>query len=364
MRGVSTVTNRKTLKMPIEQVKPGWILGKDVCSNEGSVLLAQDIILTEYGLTKLQDWGIRFVDVLMKDDPIPTPLSKPVHQHTKEDVKFFDIYIKSVNTIGQLFAEMKTAKKVPLQNFQVIAENVLEQVLGVQGVLSRLRQVKSGDEYTFNHSLNVGIYSVLIGKWLNYDEEALRKLAMAGVLHDIGKAKIPPEILSKPGPLTSDEFEVMKQHSLLGYKMIKATPGLDYEIGMAVLQHHEREDGLGYPLSLDALSIGMFAKIIAVADTYDAMTSDRVYRAKCTPYMAADVIMESSFKSLDPSIVQSFLHRITSFFFCDRVRLSNGVIGTIVNVNTLRPTRPLIQTDQGFIDLDKHNNLKIVEVLQ
>jgi HD-GYP domain-containing protein (c-di-GMP phosphodiesterase class II) len=258
---------------------------------------------------------------------------------------------------------MKTSKKIPLQEFHPVAESVLEQVLGVHGVLSRLRQVKSGDEYTFNHSLNVGIYAVLIGSWLNYDEKALRQLAMAGLLHDTGKAKISMDILGKPGPLTADEFEIMKRHSLFGYQMIKATTGIASEVGMAVLQHHEREDGTGYPLNLTSRNISMFAKIVAVADTYDAITSDRSYKAKRTAYTAADIIMKESFKTFDPVVVQSFLARITNYFFTDRVRLSNGMIGTIVSINNQRPTRPLIQTEQGFIDLDKASTLAIVEVL-
>jgi len=356
------VTDRKTLKTHISKVEPGWILGKDVCSDEGTVLLSHDTILTEYSLARLQEWNVDIVDVLL-EGPCLEPFTKPAPIYSNEDGVFLDMYERSIGTIANLFTEMKTSKMIPLQEFKPIAESVLGQVLGVRGVLTRLRQVKSGDEYTFNHSLNVGIYSALIGSWMNYDETALRQLAMAGLLHDTGKAKISMDILGKPGPLTADEFEIMKRHSLLGYQMIKATAGIAYEVGMAVLQHHERENGTGYPLKLTSENITPFAKIIAVADAYDAITSDRIYKAKRTSYMAADIIREEGFKTFDPMVVQSFLERITASFYADRVRLSNGMIGTIVSVNSERPTRPLIKTDQGFIDLDKIAELNIIEIL-
>jgi putative nucleotidyltransferase with HDIG domain len=286
-----------------------------------------------------------------------------VHDHSLEDIAFFDMYTHSVDTIGTLFDEMRTSKKVPLQGFQTVAEGILEQVLEVQGVLNRLRQVKSGDEYTYNHSLNVGIYAVLIGSWLGYDDRTLRQLAMAGLLHDVGKANVPLVILQKPASLTSAEFDVMKKHTIYGYQLVCNTAGLSRQVAMAVLQHHEREDGTGYPLKLNSRQIHPLAKIVAVADVYDAVTSNRVYRVKKTPYIAADIIMEESFKTLDPIVVQKFLEQITTYFFTDKVRLNTGVTGKIISINPLRPTRPLIQTDDGFIDLQTTPTLQIVEVL-
>lgn len=353
----------RAVRVPVAQIQPGLVLGADVCSEAGAVLLSRGTVITEYAVVRLQAWAIEYITVLSRKDSME-PQIKPLHHHSKEDIAFFDMYLHSVDTIGTLFEEMKVNKKVPLQEFQPVAEHVLEHVLGVQGVLSRLRQVKSGDEYTYNHSLNVGIYSVLIGNWFGYDEQTLRQLAMAGLLHDAGKAKISAGILKKPSRLTDEEFEEMKRHPLYGYDLVNNTAGLSRHIAMAVLQHHERENGGGYPLRLSADTIHPYAKIVAVADVYDAVTSDRVYQAKRPPYVAADIIMEESFRTLDPVIVQKFLQRITAFFFTDKVRLNNGLTGTIVNVNPLRPTRPLVQTAEGFLDLEKMPYLQIVDVIQ
>lgn len=356
------MNERRVKHIKVVYLKSGMVLGNDVMSKSGAVLLARDTILTDYTITKLRAWQVESVDVVMGPG-MDEPEIKPVREHSKEDRAFFDMYTKSVESIGVLFHEMKTGDKIPLRDFQPIAEGVLDQVLGVQGVLSRLRQVKSGDEYTFNHSMNVGIYSVLIGKWLNYDEQTLRLLAMAGLLHDTGKAKVPAEIIQKPGRLTEDEFREVKRHPLYGYQMAINTAGIPKRIAVIVLQHHERENGMGYPLSLSSGNIDVLAKIVAVTDVYDAVTSDRVYQTKRTPYVAANILMEESFQTLDPLIVQTFLTNITNFFSFDRIRLNDGQIGTIICVNRLRPTRPLIQTEQGFIDLEKTPELHIVDVI-
>lgn len=352
----------KLIRIKAAEIKKGMVLGNDVCSKSGAVLLAKDTILTDYAISKLLGWQIETVFVVAQEG-LKRPEIKPVDPFTKEDNVFFDMYLQSVETIATLFEEMKSGV-VPVESFQPIAEGILEQVLGVHGVLRRLRQVKSGDEYTFNHSMNVGIYSVLIGSWLKIGEEQLAQLAMAGLLHDAGKAKVASSILQKPGPLTPEEMTEVRRHTFYGYEMIENTKGLSVEVALAALQHHEREDGTGYPLSLDADEISPLAKIVAVADVYDAITSTRVYQAKRTPYAAMDIIIDESFRTLNPVVVQKFLSMITNYFLTDKVVLSNGQVGTIVYVNPSRPTRPLVQTKEGFIDLAKAPKLQIVDVIR
>lgn len=352
----------KVLRIDVAHAKIGMVLGGDVFSNAGVVLLARDTIITDNAIDKLQAWHIEQVEIIV--DKQDDQLEKPLPYYTKDDQAFFDMYTQSVGLIGTLFEEMKTSTIIPLQEFQPITEDILDQVLGVRGVLSRLRQVRSGDEYTFNHSMNVGIYSVLIGTWLNYDRETLHLLAMAGLLHDAGKAKIPTTIIKKPGVLTPEEFNEIKRHPFYGYQMVVNTAGMPKQVAAAILQHHERENGRGYPLKLSAKNIDQLAKVVAVADVYDAVTSNRCYQAKRTPYAAAEIIMKESFQSLDPVIAQKFLENITNYFFADKIRLNDGRIGTIVQMNRQRPNRPLIQTGQGFIDLEKMPELHIVEVIR
>lgn len=356
-----------TVKYNVDNLEPGMVLGKDVQSSRGAVLLPANIALTDYAISKLQVWRVNFVEVAVPDDA-STLLEKaePVDELRDEnpaDKAFFEMYKHAVDNIGAMFEQMRIGKKIPLQEYNIIAEKIMEQTVGVHGVLSRLREVKRGDNYTYNHSLNVGIYSILLASWLDYDEKSIRQLAMAGLLHDIGKAKIPAEVLNKPGTLTQEEFSEIKKHPLYGYQMAENTVGISRNVGMGIAQHHEREDGSGYPLKLDAKNIHPYAKIIAVADVYDALTSDRVYRPKTSPYLAADLILEESFKTLAPDVVRKFVQHVTTYFFNDRVRLNTGVIGTVVHIDPYYPTRPLLQTEQGFVDLREKPALFIIELL-
>lgn len=356
------MTGRKTIRIRATRVEPGMVLGNDVFSGSGTVLLSKDTTLTDYTIAQLRAWQIEYVDVKdTKNEKDPEPGIG--RNYAGEDAAFANMYAHSLDTIAELFEDMRKGDKVPVQEFLPIAEGILDQVLGVQGVLRRLRQVKTGDEYTFSHSLNVGIYAVLIGSWLNYGVKDLRLLAMAGLLHDAGKVKVPAEIIKKEGPLSPAEYQEIKRHPFYGYQLVANTPGMPKRIALAVLQHHERENGTGYPLKLSSKTILSTAKILAVADVFDAVTSNRCYQARRPPHVAANIIMEESFKSLDPVVAQSFLERITPYFFNDAIRLSNGMIGRIIHINSLSPTRPLIQTEQGFIDLNKMPGLKIVDVV-
>ena len=356
------MTGRKTIRIRVPQVEPGMVLGNDVFSGAGTVLLTKATLLTDYTIAQLRAWQIEYVDVKDAKNE-KNPAREGGRNYAREDAAFANMYAHSLDSIAELFEEMHHSDKVPVQEFLPIAEGILDQVLGVQGVLRRLHQVKTGDEYTFSHSLNVGIYAVLIGSWLNYGAEDLRMLATAGLLHDAGKVKVPAAIIKKAGPLSADEYQEIQRHPFYGYQLVANTPGMPKKIALAVLQHHEREDGTGYPLKLSSPTILSIAKIIAVADVFDAVTSNRCYQAKRPPHVAASIIMEESFKSLDPVVAQSFLARIVPYLFNDDIRLNNGMTGRIIQLNRLSPTRPLVQTEQGFIDLNQMPELKIVDVV-
>lgn len=350
------------MKCDVNSLTPGMILGKDVQSARGVILLPAGIVLTDYTISKLQVWRIELVNIIVSDD-YAVPRQEEPKKESAADLAFMDMYLQAVDNIGAMFEQMRVSKKIPLQEYNLIAEGIMAQTVGVHGVLIRLREVKRGDNYTYNHSLNVGIYAVLLGTWLGYDEKSLRHLAMAGLLHDIGKAKISQNILNKPGRLTREEFSEIKKHPFYGHQMIKNTVGISKQVAMGVAQHHEREDGSGYPLGMDTKNIHPYAKIIAVCDVYDAVTSDRAYRGKTTPYIAADLILEESFKTLAPNVVQKFVQHVTTYFFNDRVRLNNGTIGTVVHIDPYYPTRPLLQTEYGFVDLREHSTFFVIELL-
>ena len=341
---------------------PGLVLGQDLKSPHGAILLPSNTVLTDYIISKIKAWCFNHVNIMTLDCPSEVKVEN-IEEETAEDVSFLEMYTQTVENIGIIFEKMQVGKKIPLRECSQIVEKILEQTADIRGVVTRLRNVKSGNKYTYNHSLNVGIYAVLLGIWLKYDESVLRQLAMAGLLHDIGKARISAKIIDKPGALTVDEFSRVKRHAAFGYKMIENTIGPSRQVRIAVAQHHEREDGSGYPLGLGIPNIHPYAKIISIADVYDSVTSDRAYRLGSSPYKAADLILDEAFSRLDPAVASIFVHHMTTLFFYDKVRLNTGMIGTIVHMDPITPTRPLLQTERGYIDLRKKPALQIVEIL-
>ena len=231
-------------------------------------------------------------------------------------------------------------------------------------IAQKIWQIRQSDEYTFEHSVQVSLYAALIGSWLGMEPDELKDLSIAGLLHDIGKCNIPDEILNKPSQLTDAEFKVMRSHPTLGYVLLANTKQFNDAVLSGVLQHHERSDGSGYPNSLKGPHIHPYARIVAIADIYSAMTSDRVYRGRDCPFMVAGQIQEKSFGSLDPFYSKVFVSNIVQYFVGNEVKLSDGSIGEIIFIEKNHPIRPLVKTEGGFINLVKNNGLSVIDVLE
>ena len=229
-------------------------------------------------------------------------------------------------------------------------------------LLEEITEIKDVDAYLYIHSLNVAILSHLIGRWLKLSEEDLEILVRAGLLHDIGKLKIDPNVLNKPGKLSDAEFEEMKKHSTYSYNMLKKS-GYDNEKFLkAVIFHHEKEDGSGYPLGLKDEQIPIHARIIAVADIFDAMTSERVYKKRVSPFKVLEMFQNQNFGKLDLRITMMFVKRFSEYYLGASVILSNGETGKIVSLNHYEINKPLIKTEDGaFLDISKNRTLEIMD---
>ena len=204
---------------------------------------------------------------------------------------------------------------------------------------------------------------MLIGKWLKYSPDMIKELLQAGLMHDVGKSKVPIEIINKPGALTSEEYEEIKKHPIYGYRILENIPNIHKDICMGVLMHHEREDGSGYPVGAKSSKIHHFAKIIAVADIYDAMTSKRSYKEREAPFKVFELMERHSFGVLDLNVMNAFLSNIAAYYIGDFVRLSNGDIGEIIYINPRQVSKPLIRTEKGYIDMVEDPELHILELI-
>ncbi|WP_245864462.1 HD-GYP domain-containing protein [Paenibacillus donghaensis] len=254
-------------------------------------------------------------------------------------------------------------KRVPMFELRSDVLPFIQQISEKNDFYGMLSALQSKDDYTYRHNVAVGIISTLLGKWLKLKPEELSMLTTAATLHDIGKLMIPAEILTKPGPLTDEEFQLMKKHTTFGYEIVRDTVGTNHNQALVALQHHERMDGSGYPFGVLGNRITDFSKIVAVADIFHAMTSDRFYRSASPLYEVLLQMEENVYGKLDPYICRVFINKLMQSMIGNDVELTDGQVGTIIMILSHDPLRPLVNIGEEFIDLSRHRSLGIVKVL-
>lgn len=222
-----------------------------------------------------------------------------------------------------------------------------------------LHNMRSYDDLTYVHSMSVALICNIFGKWLGFKDDDLQTLTLAGLLHDIGKMSIPESIIKKPSKLTNDEYNIVKKHTVEGYKILKNLP-IDDRIKDAALLHHERCDGTGYPLGVTGEKVSSFAKIVSIADVYDAMTAARVYRGPLCPFKVIAIFEDEGLQKYESEYILLFLQNIGQTYLNNRVRLNDGREGDVVLIHSNSVSRPLIKLVDGtFIDLEKENRERL-----
>lgn len=339
------------LKLKVSSLKPGVKLGKDIYTSDSQLLLPKGTVITEDQLNIFARRNVREV-FIMEASP-----------RVKSEKKFTDVYVDSLDAVRTFMFEAKLGKPLEVSEVSDTVDMLLEQVFDEIDLFKQMRMLKAKDDYLFTHSVNVSLLCILIGRWLKCDEKGIKNLGTAGLLHDIGKIFIPDEILNKPDKLTDREFEEIKKHTLLGYNLVGQNDGIGTDVANAVLMHHERLDGSGYPIGSKGTQLGFCASVVAVADVYDAITSSRIYSSKQSPYTAAEVLWSESFGKLDARISKIFYDKITSFYIGNEVLLSNNQKGVVVYINPTQPTRPIVMVGDVFYDLSANRNITIMEII-
>jgi putative nucleotidyltransferase with HDIG domain len=240
------------------------------------------------------------------------------------------ICAKSKQAVTSMFNEARMGKTVDTAGAQRLVEEISDSVTRNPGALISLARLKTADDYTYMHSVAVCALMVALSKQLNLDEAQTRSAGIAGLLHDLGKAKMPMDVLNKPGKLTDEEFSIIKGHPEEGYKMLLAGSGVDPVALDVVLHHHEKTDGSGYPKHLKDEEISQFAKMGAVCDVYDAITSNRPYKAGWDPAESLRKMAEWTKGHFDPVIFQAFVKSLGIYPIGSLVLLSSGRLGIVV----------------------------------
>lgn len=258
----------------------------------------------------------------------------------------------NINLKTQSIIENATyTSTIPLKITEELSEEICEMVVNISAasIIQLINNVRRVDEYLFMHSTNVGILNGLIGKWLNLSKEDIARLVKLGLLHDVGKAKIPPQIINKPGKLSDQEFEVIKLHPVFSYEIAKRSNEKDIAVLNGIRSHHEKMNGTGYPDNLKNDEIPLFAKITTISDIYDAMISKRVYKDAHSPFEVLDEFSQGRFSNLDMGIVNVFLDNMPIELLGKPVLLSDGSIGKILHINSANFLYPIVETDGEII---------------
>ncbi len=242
-------------------------------------------------------------------------------------------------------------------------DEVIRELSAQENLLIYLTDIRQKDDYLYGHCVDVGVFAIAFGMAMGLSRDDTCILGIGGLLHDYGKTCISDEILEKHGPLTPDEFEQVKKHTSFGYNILRVETKADSRIALMALQHHERPDGRGYPWGIGAEKIHPLASIIAVADVYDALITDRVYRPRIPAHEALRIINAGVGTQFDPKVVEA-VNRITvPYYIGSAVKLDNGATGAVLRINSLEPSRPVVWTREGIINLLRERNLNIVAVV-
>ncbi len=344
------------MRVHVMELKAGDIVSSDIFNSYGLHVLSAGTILKDHDISRLFQHQVDYIDIAH-----PSAESDAQAPGYPTSIKLNPLFQSAVSGFEQLFSQAirdgRLRDEDVNESFRPLVSNFREE----HDVVSLLLVLGTKDEYTYQHSVQVGMLSYYIALWTGRSEEEARHIGKAGYLHDIGKCRIESDILNKPGELTEEEFREIKQHPIHGFDIIQQS-FQDELLAKAVLQHHERLDGSGYPYGIRSPHIHVAARIVAVADTYSAMISTRVYREKRDLLHVLKELYEQSFNKLDPVITHTFIRQMLPNFIGKRATLSNGNSGTIVMTNPSDFFRPLVRIDDDFVDLARHSEVEIVEI--
>ncbi|MDA8441290.1 MAG: HD-GYP domain-containing protein [Peptococcaceae bacterium] len=346
----------------VEHLKEGDVLAKPVINSQGNILLHAGVKLTASYIQRIHRMGFQAVYI------VDERLGDVARHHTISPETLQQTH-KTIMTIAKSLESNEGV--LPIDQVRKTVGRVVQDLLSCHDVVINLSEIKGHDENTFTHSVHTAIIGLSLGLALNLPVQRLTELGIGLIMHDIGKTKIPPNILNKKGKLTPEEFEIIKGHPELGFEILRKNKDVNLLCAHVAFQHHERWDGQGYPRGLKGKEIHEYAAIGSVADVYEALTSWRVYRGPIEPYQAYEYIVGHMETHFSPSIVQVFQKSAVIYPNGSGVLLSNGQRGNVIAQSTGFPQRPRVrifsQGEQKLqqpleYDLLEHPSLIIVKV--
>lgn len=325
---------------------PGMVISGNLYDDNQKVLLKANTQLTQFMINSIQRMQFDGIYIFEKNDVENA-------KHILSD----ETRMKAINKL----------KKLDINACMFLANSIVNEIQSAESLIIEQVSLSSYDSYTYVHSVNVDVLSVIIGIGMGLRNSELELLSQSALMHDIGKCDVPIEIVNKPARLTTEEYEEMKRHPEYGLKRLREKEGGDEIAAVvknAVYSHHENLDGTGYPRGLTAKNIHIFAKIIHVADVYDALTTKRAYKDSMNPSDAIEYIMANNGSMFDMDVINTFLKYVAPYPIGCIVLLSNGQQGTVIENDEKYLARPKVKLDSDVvIDLMKKIDITILGIL-
>lgn len=350
--------------------KPGMRIAREIYNEQGLVLLHENVELNMGLIKKLQKHGIDYVyiyDPRTEDIELQEMLHPKTRSRALQQIKM--IFTRMMDQ----FQKKRTSTAFFDKELKQIIHMVTEDITRHDQAMIMLSDIRAANDHLFNHSLNVGLFSIIMGLAMGYDSEELMVIGLGGMLHDIGKMQISPALLNKPGNLTRDEMQVMKRHAELGFKMLKDIPNIPLITAHCAFQHHERLNGSGYPRGIQGEEIHEYAQWIGIIDSYDAMTNHRPYRQAMLPHQAMEILYSGCGTDFEKKKLELFRDKVAVYPIGCTVELNTGERGVVVDLNIGSLHRPIVRVleEQAGIplsapyelDLSKKLNIMITKMI-
>lgn len=364
------------MRVEPSQLVPGCVLLNDVIGKSNKAIIPKKTIITEQHIMIMEKFFISYVDVGSKlsngkaFSPVVVekkkePVKKQQQTNDVSQLSFGDHYQYVVESYKKLFTAWQNNIAVDMPAVRKLIIPLFERMDQDDVNVFTLHLYNNKNDYMYHHSVAVGILAAFLGKKMGYSNGDYTQIGLAGFLSDCGMAKITPSILNKTTFLSEQEVSQMKNHPTYSYRMVEHIPTITQLVKLAILQHHERMDGSGYPLGVQKDKIHAYSRIIAVCDMYHATTSERVYQGKQSPFQAMEDIARSKYNHFDHQVVDTFIKHLAKFAIGTRVKLSNGEVGEIVFVEDEFPTRPMVKVikSEKIVALKNNPDIYMEELL-
>lgn len=352
-------------KVSLIELKPGMVTAEDVLNYDMKMVVPKGVVLTENIISRLESYSIYYVSI--ENEVVEQLYNKSVEPSAKTEAPIpessksriynseqFAVFSRDFNQCADHFKD--SLMKALYKHEPFNAEGLLSETMQLmkQGethvsVFDMLLNMRNIDDSIYAHCIDVALISNMLARWLHFSEEEQRLATACGLFHDVGKFMLPQTILRKPDRLTAEEFEIVKTHTTEGLHLLSKFSNIPKEVRNAALMHHEKCDGSGYPYGLKGDEIDNYSKIVTIADIFDAMTSERVYRSAMCPFTVIKAFEDEGIQKYDPKYILTFLENVANSYLNHRVSLSNGMEGNVIFINQSDYSLPIIKCDNDEI---------------